>query len=58
MINEAVNHQLQIALNAFGTTQFDSCLPRSAVAEFLKYKDRQYREPLNSMPDVNLSQNF
>jgi len=42
MLPETVNHHLQIALNATGTAQFD---PRPAVAEFLKYKDRRYREP-------------
>jgi len=42
MLPETVNHHLLIALNAPGAAQFD---PRPAAAEFLKYKDRQYREP-------------
>lgn len=37
-----LNSRMSIALNGIGTAYYD---PRPAVAEFLKKKERRYREP-------------
>lgn len=37
-----INNRMMVALNGEGTSTFD---PRPAVADFLKMKDRRYREP-------------
>lgn len=41
MSAETANHRLQIAVNGKGTAFFD---PRKSVADFLKLKERRYRE--------------
>lgn len=41
---DTLNNRLMIALNGCGTPEFD---PRLAVVEFLKMKERRYREPLS-----------
>lgn len=39
---DTANHHLQIAVNGSGTAFFD---PRPSVADFLKSRERRYREP-------------